>query len=152
MIVKLKKPKKDVGEKPKKSRYQKFIDIVDEYTDNEDLRELLIEHIKLCLEISKEQDRQLYANQYKGILRALDRESNGDMTTKCRLVEKSLERGWISFYANSLEDNKQRNDMTRRGIQMSPSDAWSFSSKEEKEAYEENLKREYEKSGRRAVF
>lgn len=151
MIVQM-KDTKDVTEKPKKSRYQKFVDIVNDYTDDEELRELLVEHIKLCLEISKERGKPLYANQYKGILRALDRESNNDIDTKFRLVERSLERGWISFYANSLDDNKQYNDMVRRGIQMPPSDAKAFKSREEKEEYEENLKKEYERSGRRAVF
>ena len=151
MIVKMKDPN-DVTEKPKKSRYQKFVDIVDDFTDDTELRELLIEHIKLCLEISKEQDRPLYANQYKGILRKLNNESNGDLDVMYKLVEKSLERGWISFYANSLDDKKQYNNMVRRGIQMPPDDAKSFKSKAEKDEYEANLIKEYEKSGRRAVF
>lgn len=142
--------------KPKrKNRYEQFIDIIEKYTDDEKLRELLTEYAKLCLEIK----RDLYANQFKGKLRTLDAESKGDLSVKYKLVEKSLDRGWLSFYANSLDNNYnvssngyKQSSKPNAGLQMQEPDAKSFSSREEADAFTENLKKENEKRGRRAVF
>ena len=137
------------SQKKKKSRYEQFIDIVDGYTENEELREVLKDHIKLCLEMAKE--KPMFANQYKGMLKKLTSYSN-DENIRIKIVRQSIECGWLSFY--ELKDNKSFSGKNKpnAGLQMREVDAKSLEDSKAGKEFTEKLKREAEQSGRRAVF
>ncbi len=93
-----------ISEKPKKKNlYQKCLDEINDYTDNFELQQLLTTYLKMRLEIK---DKQMYANQWKGLLRKLDKLSDND-SEKCEIVERSIDRGYASFYELPKNKNKQ---------------------------------------------
>ena len=131
--------------KKKKSRYEQYMDVIENYTDNEELRQSLCDHIKMILEMK---DKPVYANQYKSMIKKL-RELSADESVQAKIVRQSTECGWVSFY--ELKENKSYNK-PNKGLQMTMPDAKSFNSKDEAEQFTENLKKEAESSGRRAIF
>ena len=136
-----------VKEKKKKSRYEQFINVIDNYTEDVRLKELLKEHAKLCLEMAKE--KPIYANQYKGILRKLHELSNS-IETQCSIVSQSIEGGWLSFY--ELKANNYSKNKPNKGLQMQEPDAKSFRNSAEKEEFERKLVEDAIHEGTRPVF
>lgn len=132
--------------KKKKSRYDQYIEVIEGYTDNKALREVLTEHAKLMLSMTA--DKPVYANQYKAIVNKL-KDLSDDEDVQVKIVKQSMECGWKSFY--ELKQNKSYSK-PNKGLQMRMPDAKSFKSREEAEEFTENLKKEAENSGRRAVF
>lgn len=86
------------NEKPKKKKknvYEKCVDVIDEYTDIPELREVLIDFLKFRLSVK---DKPLYTNVWKALLKKLDSivKSTGDEYID--IVQQSIDKGWISFY------------------------------------------------------
>ena len=76
-----------------------FDDIIDRYTDNEDLRFALKEHLKTRKAKSKAALTN-YAIELS--LKTLDKLSKTD-DGKIRIVNKSIERGWVGFFSEDQE-------------------------------------------------
>lgn len=95
-------------EKPKKlSMYEKCVRLIEEYTDNQELRDLLVEYLKMRLSMK---DKPLYgSNQFKGILNKLNT-IGGD---PFEIVNYCIERGYASFYAPTTYS--KREDRTKFG-------------------------------------
>lgn len=91
--------------KSKKNLYQKCMDMIDEYTTNDILRQKLRECFKLFTENNREVGKPLYANQFKGKLNMLS-DLATDSVTQIKIVEQTLKLGYNGFY--ELKDNKQR--------------------------------------------
>ena len=85
--------------KPKKlSLYDKCVNLINEYTDDEKLRNALIDYLKFKL--SAGGGGMTYANQFKGVLNKLDT-LDGD---KVEIVNCSLACGWKNVYP--LDNNR----------------------------------------------
>lgn len=83
-------------EKPKKkSLYQKCIDMINDFTDDLQFRDLLTTYLKYRLEIK---DKPFYANMWKGMLRSLDGLCGDDDALGCEIVQQSINRGYLGFY------------------------------------------------------
>lgn len=83
-------------EKPKKKNvYQKCIDMINDFTDDPQFKDLLTTYLKYRLEI---RDKPLYANMWKGMLRSLDGLCGDDDALGCEIVQQSINRGYLGFY------------------------------------------------------
>ncbi len=97
--------KTEKKEKPKKkSLYEKCLEEIDNYTDNEELKDLLVQYLKVRLEIAKE--KPLYANMWKGMIKKLTLIDNNDIDTAKEIIQQSIERGYLAFYPVTKYKNK----------------------------------------------
>ena len=88
--------------KPKQKRlslWDKCVQSIDEYTDNDKLHSVLISYLKMRLEIK---DKPMYTNMWKGLLNKLSEFPEED---RIEIVQYSLERGYASFYALKKNNN-----------------------------------------------
>ena len=145
--------KDEQPKKKKRNRYEQFMDVVDEYTEDEKLRELLKEYAVVRLEKSKEDGEQstFYASKFKSIIKHLS-ELSDDIEEQYKIVQQSIDKRYRILCPLNTKNNYDRQNMIKRGIQMTEPDATSFKNAQEAREYTENLKREYERRGRRAVF
>lgn len=107
------------SKKPKQSRYDKYISIIDDFmfnnimTDNTEIKELLINHLNMLIEMNNANNKQLYSNQYKGILNKfteLIREKIKDgKTNKQQFIKDSIQQSitkqWVNFF--DIKDNNK---------------------------------------------
>ena len=95
-------------DKPKKqNRYSKCMDMINKFTDNAKVRELLIVYLNYRLELK---DKPLYANQWKGMLNKLSELCGTDVNSLCEVIQQSIDRGYLSFFpvsSYSKRDSKQ---------------------------------------------
>lgn len=85
-------------DKPKKkSLYDKCLDMIDDYTDNEILRNLLVQALKIFLENSREAGLNFYTNHFKGKLNSLSKFSD-DVNIQIKIVQQTVDNGWNGFY------------------------------------------------------
>ena len=89
-------------ENKKMNLYQKCLLEIESFTDDEELRNVLKEYLSIRLKIQGEK-RLLGLGQWKGMLRIL----GGLKGDKVAIVNKSIERGWASFF--ELNDYKYKN-------------------------------------------
>lgn len=92
---------------PKRSKKESgdalsFDALIDSYTDNEELRFVLKEHLKTRKAKSKAALTN-YAIELS--FKTLDKLSDSD-ACKISIVKKSIERGWIGFFPDKKEENK----------------------------------------------
>ena len=93
--------------KPKKvSLYDKCVSLINDFTDDSILVELLIKSLQMFLENSKESGKPLYTNQFKGKLNALNNLSSDNYIQR-KIVQQTLENGWNNFY--ELKTNTKKN-------------------------------------------
>lgn len=88
----------------KKNLYEKCLDEIDLYTANSQLQEVLVDYLKLRLEMK---DKPLYFNQWKGLLKKLDTLAKTEKE-KIEVVNLSIERGWGTFV--EVYDSKNVNN------------------------------------------
>ena len=91
----------------KDNLYTKCIKQIDEFTDNDMLRNDLKEFLKRCLENSRESNMPFYFNTFKGKLNSLKKLSD-DNNTQRKIVLQTLDNGWNGFY-ELKENNKKGN-------------------------------------------
>lgn len=121
-------------EQPKKKKlslWDKCVQIINDFTDNEELRNVLTEFLRMRLSM---RDKVMYAPQWKSMLERMAR-LNGNPVN---IVRQSLEHGWAGFYdekPNSGYGYRQRcvNDTTNETDDMN-------SNKITKEEWEEMQK------------
>lgn len=79
--------------KPKKQNlYMKCLALIDDYTNDPALRDLLIQYLNLQLEMGLK-----YVNMWKGLLNKLGTLSS-DISEQKTIVRNSIEHGWKGFY------------------------------------------------------
>lgn len=101
---------KTTEEKPKKkSLFEKCLDIIDEYTEDGELKDLLVTYLKYRLEIK---DKPLYANMWKGMINKLRQLDNGDYDSACAIVQQSINRGYLGFYPVNVYTNYNKSNNT----------------------------------------
>lgn len=120
--------------KPNLSLYERCIHIIDDFTDDEILRELLTHALKLFLENSKESGKSFYTNNFKGKLNILKSLSEDNYTQR-KIVKQTLDNGWNGFYElKSRKSNKSSaSDMGRTASRMTA---------EQKKQFKENIANE----------
>lgn len=96
-------------EKPKKKNlFSKCSDMIQEYTNDKKLKDVLYQYLELILEKSRVEGKPMYANQFKGMLNKLDELVNSNRGTHYEIVQQSLTKGYVSFFpANSSKPNYQ---------------------------------------------
>lgn len=98
-------------EKPKKKNlYQKCMDMINDFTDNPQFKDLLTTYLKYRLEI---RDKPMYANMWKGMLRSLDGLCGDDDDLGCEIVQQSINRGYLGFYAVNKRSSTPTFDHTK---------------------------------------
>lgn len=97
--------KKQTKAKKAKPKPISFDEIIDAYTENEDLRKELKEHLK-----TRKQKKAALTNRAIELsLKELDRIADSD-EEKLRIVQKSIVNGWIGFFElNDKDKNKLKN-------------------------------------------
>ena len=97
-----------VKDKPKKENlYQKCYRLIEEYTEDEKLRDLLDSYLKMRLSMK---DKPLYGvNQFRGILNKLS-VIGGD---PFEIVSFCIERGYASFYPPNANNYNSKNNNKR---------------------------------------
>ena len=88
---KIKKIDTEQPKKKKLSLWDKCVQIINDFTEDEKLRSVLIEFLKMRLAIK---DKIMYAPQWKAMLERMTL-LKGDPV---RIVQQSLEHGWAGFY------------------------------------------------------
>lgn len=87
--------------KPKNKR-ETYVSLIDDYTDNEQLREALVYYVDMRLENPKD---AFTPRALQLAFPKLDDLSNGDMRCKIDIVNQSVEKGWKGFF--KLRDEKE---------------------------------------------
>ena len=90
----------------KPNLYEKCLAMINDYTNDSELKYLLIQYLKLTLEMK---DNKLYANQWKGLLNKLSSLSS-DISDQKLIVRTSIEKGWRSFYLPKKDFNNNFNN------------------------------------------
>lgn len=128
-------------EKSKKlSRYDKLVNLVNDYTNDPELKEALISYCRYRLE----KNNNFYANMFKGLLNKLD-SLEGD---KVKIVNNALVNGWNSFYPINDYNN------TKKSIKQSACErnVKSIVASEEDIKKEEEIRERRKKNGERICF
>ena len=87
----------DLVKPKKKNLWDSFLELINEFTDNTNLQDLLVVFLKVCLENSRESGKPFYKNTFKGKLNQLSALSdNPDVQIK--IVMQTLDNGWAGFY------------------------------------------------------
>lgn len=86
--------------------YQQCLAMINDYTEDTNIRKLLVEYLNLLLEKSKSEHKPLYANQFKGILKKLsDLIANKDNGKIEDIISQSIAKGYVSFFPCSTNNN-----------------------------------------------
>jgi hypothetical protein len=81
--------------------------MINEFTDDTILQELLVASLRLFLENSKESSTPFYSNTFKGKLNNLRKLSDDDYDLRS-IVQQTLDNGWNNFY-EVKRNNKSKN-------------------------------------------
>ena len=95
--------KKSKTKKP--TLYDKCVNLINDFTDDAILREMLVKSLQMFLENSRESGKTLYTNHFKGKLNILKNLSDDNYEQR-KIVKQALDNGWKSFYA--LKSDKKR--------------------------------------------
>lgn len=106
----------------KENLYTKCVALIDDKTNNEDVRRLLISWLNMLLEKYRMRGKSLYVNVFKGKLNMLDKFDEKDWGD---IVEYNLQRGYEGFYplpnynsrCKPWEDSVECNPETDEDIQ-----------------------------------
>ena len=83
-------------QKPKKQNlFTKCVSLIDDKTNNKEVRSLLIDWLNMLLEKYKVRGKSLYVNVFKGKLNMLDKYDEKDWK---EIIEYNLQRGYEGFY------------------------------------------------------
>lgn len=88
----------------KQNKFEQCVNLINEFTTNIELSNLLVQYLKMRLEIK---DKPMYINQWKGLLNKLNKLSSSIEEQK-DIVQQSLDRGYASFY--KINTNKKFNN------------------------------------------
>lgn len=91
----------------KSSLFDKCVSAIDDFTEDNILKELLIASLKLFLENSREAGTPFYTNHFKGKLNNLKKLSE-DSYEQRKIVQQTLDNGWNGFYA--IKDNRNKKE------------------------------------------
>lgn len=103
--------------KTKQNKYSKCISLIHDFTENQELIDVLVNYLNLLLEI----DKSMYTNQFKGKLNKLKRLADNE-TERIDIVNQSIQSGWKSFYPLKQNNNFNNSGGFRDNIQSDKRD------------------------------
>ena len=142
--------KQEKEKKPKKSRYDKCLDIIDEFVEEhhfgQDIKKALISYLEMRLQMS-----QIYANQWKGLLNRLV-ELSTDHKIVIKIINQSILKGWASFYELKEYGNQQYNSAYQKNVVFSEQGVSSNTMTEEDFSKEKDFQEQLRKDGKKWKF
>lgn len=90
---------------PKQNLYSKCIAMINDFTDDKELQEVLVTFLGMRLEVK---EKPIYANQWKGLLNKLKKEDEADWID---IVQQSIDKGWLGFYPLKVSKHKSRDGL-----------------------------------------
>ena len=104
--------KKEINKEPKLNNKKAYRLCVEEYTSNEDLRKALMSWVEMRIV-----DKKPFTHRALELaLNKLDTLADND-DTKIRIVNESVERGWLTFYKPKQQEESIEEMMKRYGIE-----------------------------------
>ncbi len=101
--AKKQKPRRNMIRKP--TLFDKCVAEIDDYTDKPELREKLIQFLKIRLEVK---DKPFGIESWRGMLTKLDQAVAECQREYVDVVQQSIDKGWLSFYPiNQKADKKE---------------------------------------------
>lgn len=100
---------------PKHNLYSDCIDIINDFTDNDSLRDCLVQYLNVLLEINRKNGKQLYKNVFKGKLNALNKIVQENQYTDKEtedVVMLSVTNGWQNFYPIKQYNSRLNNNIS----------------------------------------
>lgn len=88
----------------KPTLFDKCVAEIDKYTDLPDLRDKLIQFLKIRLEVK---DKPFGIESWKGMLKKLDQAVAECQREYVDVVQQSIDKGWLSFYPISQKADKK---------------------------------------------
>lgn len=128
---------------PKENLYTKCQHMINDFTDNPQVRVDLQDYLQLLLEM-KSDGYNLYANTWKGLLNKLKKLSDNP-NKQHDIIRQSIERGYKSFFPANNVDNSKKKFGEENGVYCVP-----ITDEQLKEI--DRLNEEREKKGLRTYF
>lgn len=100
--VKKSKSRRPINRRP--TLYDKCVAEIDKFTDLPDLRDALIQFLKIRLEVK---DKPFGVETWKGMLNKLDKAVQECGREYVDVVQQSIDKGWLSFYPITSATNKK---------------------------------------------
>lgn len=92
--------------KPKKlNLYQQCLAIINDYTEDTNIRKMLIDYLDLLLEKMRNEHKVLYANQFKGMLKHLSDLVASKEGKLEDIISQSISKGYIGFFPANYNNN-----------------------------------------------
>lgn len=102
--------KKSKTKKP--TLYDKCVSMINDFTDDSILREMLIKSLQLFLENSRESGSSFYSNHFKGKLNILKKLSDDNYTQR-KIVQQTVDNGWNNFYELKTDNRKKTGNFAK---------------------------------------
>lgn len=94
--------------KPKKPNlYEKCIGVINDFTDDLQVRALLVDYLKFLLALNREKGNVLYVNVFKGKLNKLKDFDRNDWK---EIIKQTLDNGWQGFFELKSNSTGKFND------------------------------------------
>jgi len=116
----------------KSTMYSKCIALVDDFTDDAQLRKVLITFLQGCIDNSKESGNPFYTNHFKGKLNSLGKLAS-DPAKQRKIVVQSLDNGWSGFYQLKQDKNAAKD------IEHLNPDKMQHATREQKKKFKEDI-------------
>lgn len=84
--------------KPKLNLYQQCIAIINDFTDDKKIRDMLVQYLDLLLEKYKTDHKPLYANQFKGMIQKLKGLIDNNEGSAEDIISQSIQKSYIGFF------------------------------------------------------
>ena len=93
--------------KKKPSLYERCVTDIQSFTEDDTLRDMLVQALKMFLENSRETGRPMYSNMFKGKLNELKKLST-NTDKQIRIVQQTLDSGWNNFYEIKTNNSRSK--------------------------------------------
>ena len=104
-----------VKKKSKKSMYSKCMDLINDFTDNEYLKELLEKFLRVCIQNAKDSNYSLVPNVFKGKLNKITKYSK-TLDDKIQIVQYSVDNGYSGIYELKKNQSNKSIGCNKQGI------------------------------------
>lgn len=85
--------------------YQQCLAIIDDYTEDTNIKKMLVNYLDLLLEKMRNEHKVLYANQFKGMLKQLsDLVANREGKLE-DIISQSISKGYTGFFPANYSNN-----------------------------------------------
>lgn len=85
--------------------YQQCLAIINDYTEDTNIKKMLIDYLDLLLEKMRNEHKVLYANQFKGMLKHLSDLVASKEGKLEDIISQSISKGYIGFFPANYSNN-----------------------------------------------